>query len=304
MPIPHEELQYLGLIWDISCNGSRETGRNGNTISVFGRSMRISLKNGTLPILTTKQVAWKTCAKELFWFLSGSTDNSILQKQGVHIWDGNASREFLDSCGLSHYAENELGPIYGYQWRKFGAPYPPTPENSKANDLNGPPTEKGIDQIKQIIDTLTNPEKRSSRRIVLSAWNPLQLDEMALPPCHILAQFHVREGKYLSCAMYQRSGDVGLGVPFNILSYSLLTHILAKHTGLIADEFVYFLGNAHIYEEHGESLGQQLKREPFPFPRIEIAGGPKSDISEYSLDDIVFLTPYQHHPPIPMKMKA
>ena len=300
MPIPHEELHYLGLIWDISCNGSRETGRNGNTISVFGRSMRFSLKNGTLPILTTKQVAWKTCAKELFWFLSGSTDNSILQKQGVHIWDGNASREFLDSRGLSHYTENELGPIYGYQWRKFGAPYTPTPENGPEQG----PDKKGIDQIKQIIDTLNDPEKRSSRRIILSAWNPTQIDEMALPPCHILAQFHVREGKYLSCAMYQRSGDVGLGVPFNILSYSLLTHILAKHTGLIADEFVYFLGNAHIYEEHGESLGQQLKREPFPFPRIEIVGGPKSDISEYSLDDIVFLTPYQHHPPIPMKMKA
>ena len=290
-----DEQQYLDLIRDVIVNGTLESGRNGNTYSVFGRSMRFSLKDGRLPILTTKQMAWKTCAKELFWFLSGSTDNAVLRSEGVRIWDGNASREYLDSRGLTNYAENELGPIYGHQWRKFGAPYTrqPTPE-----------TPTGVDQIQQIIDMLKDPAQRSSRRILLNAWNPLQLDEMALPPCHVLAQFNVREGKYLSCAMYQRSCDIGLGVPFNLLSYSLLTHILAIHTGLVADEFVYFMGNTHIYEEHRESLEKQIARAPFDFPCIEIIGQPKPNIEDYSLADIQFSTPYLHHPAIAMEMKA
>jgi thymidylate synthase len=282
--------------------------------------MRFSLAHGQMPVLTTKQVAWKTCAKELFWFLSGSTDNRILQKQGVGIWNGNATREYLDSRGLNDYEENELGPIYGYQWRHFGLPYR---KRSDPNNLDTTETlekkttekgttekgttEKGIDQIQQIIDMLRDPEQRSSRRILLTAWNPTQLEEMALPPCHILAQFNVRDGRYLSCAMYQRSGDVGLGVPFNIASYSLLTHILAKHTGLVAEEFVYFLGNAHIYEEHVEALQNQIERTPFPFPKITI-----SDITEnlaqtienYTLENIVFQTPYQYHPSIKMDMKV
>jgi len=261
--------------------------------------MRFSLADGRLPILTTKQMAWKTCAKELFWFLSGSTDNAILQRQGVHIWDGNASREFLDNRGLTEYAENELGPVYGHQWRQFGAPYTPLRQQRPTPD-----NPQGIDQIQQIVDTLLDPAQRSSRRILLTAWNPTQLAEMALPPCHVLAQFNVREGKYLSCAMYQRSCDVGLGVPFNLLSYSLLTHLLAKHTGLVADEFVYFMGNAHIYEEHRESLEIQCQRAPFAFPQIEIADEPKPRIEDYSWTDIRFRTPYHHHPRITMTMKA
>jgi len=297
-----EEVQYLELIRDILANGTLESGRNGNTLSVFGRTMRFSLADGRLPILTTKQMAWKTCAKELFWFLSGSTDNAVLQKQGVRIWDGNASREFLDSRGLTEYAENELGPVYGHQWRRFGAPY--TPLSQQTTPEFSTKKEAGIDQIQQIIDTLRDPAQRSSRRILLSAWNPLQLDEMALPPCHVLAQFHVREGKYLSCALFQRSCDVGLGFPFNILSYSLLTHLLAKHTGLVADEFVYFMGNAHIYEEHRESLEIQCQRVPFEFPHIDIASDPKPSIEDYTLEDIRFQTPYRHHSPIVMHMKA
>jgi thymidylate synthase len=315
--MPHEEQQYLELIREILARGTLEKGRNGNTLSVFGRSMRFSLADGQIPILTTKQVAWKTCAKELFWFLSGSTDNGILQKQGVGIWNGNATREYLDSRGLTDYQENELGPIYGYQWRHFGLPYQKrcdkedgtnTIDETETKDLNSKNAKKkGIDQIQQIIETLRDPEQRSSRRIILTAWNPLQLDEMALPPCHILAQFNVRDGTYLSCAMYQRSGDVGLGVPFNIASYSLLTHILAKHTGLVAEEFVYFLGNAHVYEEHVEALKIQVEREPFLFPKIKI-----SDINEdlaqtienYTLENIVFQTPYQYHPSIKMDMKV
>ena len=340
----HEEQQYLELIREILNRGTLEKGRNGNTLSVFGKSMRFSLANGQIPILTTKQVAWKTCAKELFWFLSGSTDNEVLQKQGVGIWNGNASREYLDSRGLTEYEENELGPIYGYQWRHFGLPYRKrcekedntqtidSPVSSSSSSLskffrfvasgvlcnthntleqiethaNKQPS-KEIDQIQQIIDMLRDPEQRSSRRIILTAWNPSQLDEMALPPCHILAQFNVRDGKYLSCAMYQRSGDVGLGVPFNIASYSLLTHILAKHTGLIAEEFVYFLGNAHIYEEHVEALKIQVEREPFLFPKITITDI-KEDLAQtienYTLENITFQTPYIFHPSIKMDMKV
>ena len=317
----HEEQQYLDLIRNILEKGTLEKSRNGNTLSVFGRGMRFSLEGGQIPILTTKQVAWKTCAKELFWFLSGSTDNRALQKQNVGIWDGNSTREYLDSRGLTDYEENELGPIYGYQWRHFGAPYKKRCEQtssandhletSDGNDVSPTSVEGGVDQIQQIIDTLRDPEQRSSRRIVLTAWNPAQLDEMALPPCHMFAQFNVRNGTHLSCAMYQRSGDVGLGVPFNIASYSLLTHILAKHTGLIAEEFIYYLGNAHIYEEHIDALRTQIERTPFPFPRISIrdtnseeVGGLAKHIEDYTLDDIVFETPYQYHTTIKMKMKA
>ena len=296
----HEEMQYLRLVREIMDSGSIESGRNGNVRTLFGRSMRFSLKDGQLPILTTKKVAWKTCAKELFWFLSGSTDNSILLEQGVRIWDDNSSRDYLDKQGLTEYEENELGPIYGYQWRHFGAPY----INRSASRENGVTELGGVDQISEIIRVLRDPGERSSRRIILTAWNPLQIKEMALPPCHILAQFHVREGMYLSCSMYQRSGDIGLGVPFNILSYSLLTHILAKHTGLIADEFVYFLGNVHIYEDHMEALREQLHNEPYPFPKIQILDNAYANIEEYSLNDISFITPYISHSTIKMDMKA
>ena len=160
---------------------------------------------------------------------------------------------------------------------------------------------KGIDQLANIITALKDPEQRSSRRLVMSAWNPCQLDKMALPPCHILAQFNVRDGKYLSCSLYQRSGDVGLGVPFNIASYSFLTHILAKHCDLIAEEFVYCLGNAHIYNDHIEPLKEQLTREPYEFPKIRIRSV-KEHIEDYTIDDLEWDTPYLHHPTIKMKM--
>jgi thymidylate synthase len=296
-----EETQYLDLIREILDKGNYTQSRNGNTYSVFGRSMHFSLSDGQLPIITTKKVAWKTCAKELFWFLSGNTDNSVLQKQGVRIWNENSTREYLDKRGLSEYEENELGPIYGYQWRHFGLPY------TKQKDRGDSYTDMGgVDQIAEIIRMLRDPVERNSRRIILSAWNPLQLPEMALPPCHILAQFNVRNGQYLSCAMYQRSGDVGLGVPFNITSYCLLTHILAKHTGLIAEEFVYFLGNAHVYEEHISALREQLQNKPLQFPKIHISGDDTTHtkIEDYSLDDIQFVSPYLCHSVIKMEMKA
>ena len=210
------EFQYIQLIQDIIQNGSYEISRNGPTYSIFGNMMRFSLKDGQMPILTTKQVAWKTCFNELMWFICGSTSNHLLLEKNVNIWTQNASRKFLDSRGLQNLEEGDLGPIYGHQWRHFNAPY-----INSSTDYTG----KGVDQLQQLIEQLKNPEQNSSRRLIISAWNPNQLDEMALPPCHILMQFNVRENKYLSCSLYQRSGDVGLGVPFNIASYAFLTHI-------------------------------------------------------------------------------
>ena len=242
---PHEELQYLSLIRKIIQRGSLEEGRNGNTYSTFGESMRFSLNDGKIPILTTKKVAWKTCLKELLWFISGNTDNSKLQNMNVHIWDANSSRNFLDSRGLYDRPVDDLGPIYGHQWRFFNAPYTGCESNYQG---------QGVDQLQYIIDCLRDPARRNSRRLVMSAWNPCQIDEMALPPCHILCQFNVHDGNKLSCSLYQRSADLGLGVPFNIASYSLLTHLLAKHCGLEAFEFIHFMGNVHIYESHIENI--------------------------------------------------
>lgn len=289
----NEESQYLDLIKNILDNGSEEISRNGKVLSIFGNSMRFSLRNNEIPLLTTKKVAWKTCLKELLWFMKGSTNNQELKDQNVHIWDGNSTRAFLDSRGLYKNKEGDLGPVYGHQWRFFNASY-----GTCTMDYRG----KGVDQLQNIINDLKDPEKRSSRRLIMSAWNPEQLDEMALPPCHVLAQFNVRQGKYLSCALYQRSGDVGLGVPFNIASYAFLTHILANHCGLEAEEFVYFLGNAHIYEEHIDALKTQILKEPYPFPTIEFKEN-VADINNINIDSIKIVH-YNHHETIKMEMKA
>ena len=289
-----EEQQYLNLVKEIIENGYDENGRNGKTRVKFGHTMRFSLRDGTIPILTTKKVAFRPCFEELFWFISGSTDNRLLQEKNVSIWNGNSTREFLDSRGLYDRAVGDLGPVYGFQWRHFNAAYV---------DRNIDYAGDGVDQLQNIIDDLKNEDTRSSRRHILTAWNPCQLDEMALPPCHMICQFNVRENKYLSCALFQRSGDVGLGVPFNIASYSLFTHILAKHCGLIADEFVHFLGNCHIYEEHIEPLKVQIQREPMEFPKIEIKRICEN-IEDYNIDDIVWKTKYVSHEIIKMKMSA
>ena len=288
-----EEYQYLNLIQNILDNGTWETGRNGRTKSIFGHSMRFSLANGKIPILTTKKTAWKTCLKELLWFIRGETDNKLLQDQNVHIWDGNSSREFLDSRGLTSNPEGILGPIYGRQWRNFNAPY----DNQTGKALG-----KGVDQLQQIIDQLKDPVQRASRRLIMTAWNPCQLDQMALPPCHIMCQFNVHDGNKLSCCMMQRSNDEACGTSFNIASYSFLTHLLAKHCGLEAYEFVYFKGNCHIYEEHIEGMKLQIKRKPFPFPTLNIKEV-NENINDYQVDDFV-VTGYQHHEPIKFQMVA
>ncbi len=290
----HPEYQYLNLIRKVLNEGTPEVGRNGTTYSLFGYNMRFSLRDGTMPLLTSKRVAWKTCLKELLWFIRGQTDNTILQGQDVHIWDGNGSREFLDSRGLINNRDNDLGPVYGHQWRHFNASY----TNCDA-DYSG----KGVDQLAQIIACLKDPVQRTSRRLIMSAWNPCQLDEMALPPCHVLCQFNVKDGKYLSCSLYQRSCDIGLGVPFNIASYSMLTHILAKHCGLEAGDFVYNMGDVHIYDDHLEPLRQQLDRTPYAFPKVEIRCV-KQDINDYEVEDLVFIEPYKCHETIKMAMRA
>lgn len=287
----HDENQYISLIKDILEHGEMVEGRNGKTLAVFGAAMHFNLSDNIIPILTTKKVAWKTCAKELFWFLNGKTDNNLLKDVNVHIWDANASRDFLDSRGLQHLEENDLGPVYGHQWRHFNAEY-----KDCHTDYSG----KGVDQIKYIINSLKDPKERYSRRLIMSAWNPQQLDQMALPPCHVLAQFNVI-GNELSCSLYQRSGDIGLGVPFNIASYSFLTHIIAKHCDLIPKEFVYYLGNAHIYDDHIEELRKQIERIPYEFPTINIKNK-YDDIDKYSLLDIE-LNNYKSHNTIKMEMR-
>jgi len=300
----HEEYQYINLIKNILDNGYWEEGRNGKTKCIFGASMRFTLQNGKIPILTTKKIAWKTCLKELLWFIRGQTNNNILIEQDVHIWDANAeqysraqrNKEINDylvsrNININNVYEQELGPIYGHQWRHFNAEW----KGSKKDY-----TDEGVDQLQQIIDALKDPSKRSSRRLVMSAWNPCQLNQMALPPCHILCQFNVHDGNKLSCAMYQRSNDEACGTPINIASYSFLTHLLAKHCGLEAYEFVYFKGNCHIYEQHLEGLKLQVTREPFEFPTLNIKQI-RENINDYNVDDFI-LDNYKHNEKIKFEM--
>jgi thymidylate synthase len=310
----HEEYQYINLLENILENGNWEEGRNGRTKSIFGTSMRFSLKDGRIPILTTKKTAWKTCLKELLWFIRGETDNKILKEQGVHIWDANGSREFLDSRGLTHYEEDELGVIYGYQWRHFNKPYvckkkQQMLENNKFKNLNARHNEecieneeKYVDQLQQIIDALKDPKQRTSRRLIMTAWNPCQLKDMCLPACHVLCQFNVHDGNKLSCAMMQRSADFFLGSCFNIASYSFLTHLLAKHCGLEAHDFVYFMGNCHLYENAIDAAKLQITREPFEFPTLSIKQV-RENINDYQVEDFEIHN-YKHHEAIKVPMIA
>jgi len=290
----HQEFQYLNLVRRILTKGELVQGRNGYVKEVFGESMRFSLEE-SIPILTTKRVAWKTCLRELLWFIRGSTDNSELKNEKVNIWNENASREFLDSRGLFERKVDDLGPIYGYQWRNFNHTY----KNCKTDY----PRNEKSDQLAGIIQALKHPETRKSRRLIMTAWNPLQLDEMALPPCHIMAQFHTSYENRLSCSLYQRSADVALGMPFNIASYSFLTYLIANECGMIPHEFVYFVGNAHIYEPHIGAMEQQLLREPYPFPKCIIH--PREGRTFETYNDCDFeLVEYKHHPKIQMNMVA
>ncbi len=283
----HAEYQYLDLVRRIIREGVQRDDRTGTgTRSIFGAQMRFDLKD-SFPLLTTKRVFWRGVVEELLWFISGSTDAKQLSAKGVSIWDGNGSRQFLDKLGFTHREVGDLGPVYGFQWRHFGAKY----EDCR-KDYSG----EGVDQLAQVIDTIKR--KPHDRRIVLCAWNPDAMAEMALPPCHVLSQFYVANGR-LSCQMYQRSCDMGLGVPFNIASYALLTLLVASVCGLQAGEFVHTLGDAHVYNNHIEALEQQLQRKPKPFPRVAIT--PRENIEHFTADDIK-LVGYEPHKTIKMKM--
>lgn len=262
-PTDHPEWQYLNLLRDILDNGVRRDDRTGTgTLGVFGRQIRFDLAKG-FPVLTTKKLHLRSIIIELLWFLRGETNIGWLKENGVRIWD-----EWAD-------AEGELGPVYGKQWRSWTAP-------------DG----RVIDQIEKLVHGLkTNP---NGRRHIVSAWNPADVDDMALPPCHCLFQFFVADGK-LSCQLYQRSADIFLGVPFNIASYALLTLMVAQVVGLEPGEFVHTFGDAHLYLNHLEQAELQLTREPLPLPTMSLA--PKADLFTYELSDFT-LNDYQAWPHI------
>lgn len=246
---------YLQLLKDTMQHGEKRETRNGFVISRFGCMMNFKNIGQQFPLLTTKKMFFRGILEELLWFLRGSTNAKDLQEKGVHIWDGNSSREYLDSIGKQDYVEGELGPVYGWQWRKFGKDYG-NKEDSKC-----------VDQIKYVIEELQ--KDNNSRRAVLSAWNPVDLDKMALPPCHILYVFYKNKDG-LSCHMTMRSSDLFLGLPFNIASTALLTHILAKVLHIKPNEVSLSLCDAHIYEEHVEKVNIQLEKENFQLPVLSI----------------------------------
>ena len=265
------ENQYLDSLREIIKEGNVETTRNGQTVSQFGGKMVFDMSKG-FPLLTTKKMGYKTILRELLWFIKGSTSNKDLLDKNVHIWSLNSSREFLDSRGLK-YEEGDLGPVYGFQWRHSGAKYV---------DCHTDYTWEGIDQLKNVIDLIINEPQ--SRRIIMNSWNPSDLDKMALPPCHVMCQFNVNTSQMtLDCQLYQRSGDMFLGVPFNIASYAFLLHIIANITGYIPGKLIHILGDTHIYEQHYEAVTEQLDRVPVEFPELKIKC-PISDIDSLSED--------------------
>ncbi len=256
--------QYLELLDDVLANGTRKGDRTGTgTLSVFGRQLRFDLTEG-FPAVTTKKLHLKSVVGELIWFLQGSTNVRWLQEHGISIWD-----EWAD-------ADGELGPVYGHQWRSWPAP-------------DG----RHIDQIAKVLDSIrTNPD---SRRHVVSAWNVAEVDDMALPPCHTMFQFYVADGR-LSCQLYQRSADLFLGVPFNIASYALLTHMVAQVCGLEPGDFVHTFGDAHLYLNHVEQATLQLGREPRPLPVLRL-NPERKELTEFEIGDVE-LVGYDPHPGI------
>lgn len=270
---------YLDLMERILKNGERRETRNGVTISIFSEKISVDLSKG-FPLLTTKKVFFNGVVRELLWFIKGKTDSKILEADGVNIWKGNTSKDFLEKNGLP-YEEGIGGPIYGFQWRKFGEKYI-YEKNGKIEKTEG--LEKGFDQLQFIIDEIkTNP---NSRRLFMSGWNPNQLEQMCLPPCHVSYQFYVNNG-VLSCQMYQRSADVFLGLPFNIASTALLVHLVAKISGLRVGKVHICIGDSHLYEEHMDAVKMQLGRrsERRILPFLELDGDLKK-IDDYEYDNI------------------
>lgn len=274
------EAAYLQMLQHVLSHGTVKGDRTGTgTYSHFGAQMRFDLTDG-FPLLTTKKVHFKSIVYELFWFLKGDTNVQYLQDHGVRIWNEWATAEQTARFGRP---EGELGPIYGHQWRNYGA----------SKDDNGDYRQDGVDQIVEVIEQIkTNP---NSRRLIVSGWNPAEANQVALPPCHTLFQFFVADGK-LSCQLYQRSADLFLGVPFNIASYSLLTHMIAQVCGLEVGEFIWTGGDCHIYQNHIEQVKTQLAREPYPLPTLTLNRN-ITDIFDFEFYDIS-VNNYQSHPTI------
>jgi dihydrofolate reductase/thymidylate synthase len=295
--IPHPESEYCKLVSDILMNGSNRGDRTLiGTRSIFGCQMRFPIKD-SFPLLTSKRMFWKGIVEELLWFLRGGTNIRPLQQHGVHIWDGNTSPEYLESRGLSHYVNGECGPIYGFQFRHFGAEY---------TDCHGNYEGRGYDQVAEVLRLIR--EEPTSRRIMISLWNPPDLNKQILPPCHVLYQFYVNEEeRTLSCSMYQRSGDVGLGIPFNIASASLMTYIFAHLTGLQPGEFIHSIGDAHIYQNHIGAMEEQLTRAKYPWSKLQIhqnsgiTNRPHERVEDFCYDDFELLG-YFSEDSIKMKM--
>lgn len=272
--------QYHELLHYVLEKGTRKQDRTGTgTTSVFGYQMRFDLNEG-FPLLTTKRVHWKSVVHELLWFISGNTNVKYLEDNGVTIWS-----PWADENG-------DLGPVYGHNWRSWSRTYVDIDYNYEGESYETVRTEL-IDQLAAVIEQIrTNPD---SRRLLVSAWNVGELDQMALPPCHFAFQFYVADGR-LSCQLYQRSADVFLGVPFNIASYALLTHMIAKVTGLAVGEFIHTIGDAHIYDNHRAQVTEQLSRDFRPLPKLTL--NPQiTNIDDFTFDDIT-LENYDPHPAI------
>lgn len=271
---------YLDLLQHALTHGEVRSDRTGTgTRGVFGYQMRFDLRQG-FPLLTTKKVHTKSVIQELLWFIRGETHVAWLKERGVSIWDEWATKE---QCARFGRAEGDLGPVYGHQWRNFGATE--QPGGSYARD--------GVDQLRYVLDQIRdNP---NSRRLIVSGWNPKEAERVALPPCHTLFQFYVSNGR-LSCQLYQRSGDIFLGVPFNIASYALLTHMVAHACNLEAFEFIHTLGDAHLYSNHVEQAQLQLSRTPRPLPTLRLNPA-RRDLFTFEYEDIV-IEGYDPHPAI------
>jgi thymidylate synthase len=289
------ENAYLDLMRRILHDGEPRNGRNGITYGLFGEKLSFDLRCG-FPLLTTKRVFWRGVVEELLWFLRGSTDTRELAAKKVHIWDANTTREFLDGAGLHHLPVGELGPGYGFQWRCFNGNYP---------ERVG-----GVDQLTYVVDRLIN--EPFGRRALLSAWNPCQISQAALPPCHVLYEFYRgRDG--LSCMMVMRSCDVAAGLPFNIASTALLTTIIAAAIGETPGNVVVVAGDTHLYEQHLENARVQVAREPYAPPRLSIAREPPAGDASVadrvkwieSLEYVDFeLAAYDCHPALKYEMVA
>lgn len=287
-----EEKKYQDLLKSILNTGSYRKDRTGvGTIGTFGTQLKFSLEDNVVPMLTTKKMFTKGVIEELLFFLRGETDTKKLEAKGINIWKGNTSREYLNGRNLYHLPEGDMGKGYGFQWRQFGGD-----DNKWHLGEDGSFTKHGFDQLHKALHLIKNDP--NSRKIIVSAWNPAQLHEMALEPCHCLFQFHVNDGK-LSLQWYQRSVDIFLGLPFNIASYAILTIIFAKAANLKPGEIIFAGGDTHIYQNHVDQVKEQLTREPFEFPKIyidkdilSIKDMEKLEYSDFRIEN------YQSHPAI------